>query len=80
MSTGDFYELHFRVDPKFYGAPMPARAGGGGWSGKRLRLEKYGPLGRAWFGSPAPLKAAVGAGTVGALGLGYDYFGGGDSR
>lgn len=57
ISRGDFYELHYRVDPKFYGTKVIR---GEGWSGRRLGLEEYGPLGRLWHGSPPPLKARVG--------------------
>jgi hypothetical protein len=66
MSRGDFYELHYGVDPDFYGTGLGARAGGGGWSGKKLGLPKYRLGASLWNGSPAPLNAAVGvAGLVG---------------
>ncbi|WP_304165643.1 hypothetical protein [Phenylobacterium aquaticum] len=54
MSRGDLYELHYKVDPQFYGTKVIR---GEGWSGKRLGLERHGPLGRLWHGSPPPLKA-----------------------
>ena len=66
VSTGDFYQRHFQVDPQYGGGKIPAEFGGGRWSGKKLGWEKYGRLGRIWHGSPAPLKAAAGAGVVGA--------------
>lgn len=66
ISTGDFFETHVRVDPYYHGGKVPAEFGGGSWSGKDLGWEKYDPLGRAWYGSPAPLKAAAGAGLAGA--------------
>jgi hypothetical protein len=55
-SIGDLYERHFAVDPRFHGT----KAGGERWSGRDLGLKRYGPLGRLWYGSPAPLKARVG--------------------
>ena len=60
MTRGDFYERHFQVDPDFHGTKLPARVGGGSWSGHALELEKYDLLGQLWHGSPAPLKARVG--------------------
>jgi hypothetical protein len=56
ISRGDFYELHFSVDPKFYGTGVLGER----WSGRDLRLKRYGPAGQIWHGSPAPLKARVG--------------------
>lgn len=58
ISRGDFYKLHFQVDPSYHGGPI--FRGEKGWSGKALGWKKYGPLGRLWHGSPAPLKARVG--------------------
>jgi len=66
ISTGDFFETHVRVDPYYHGGKVPAEFGGGSWSGKGLGWKKYDPLARAWYGSPAPLKAAAGAGLAGA--------------
>ena len=60
MSRGDFYELHYKVDPHYYGSGLPRGLGPGGWSGQRIGLEEYGPLGRLWYGSPTSLKLAVG--------------------
>lgn len=77
MSRGDFYELHYRVDPRFHGTGFPGAVGGGGWSGKKIGLEKYGPVGRLWNGSPAALNAA--AGIAGAAGL-TDYRADGDEQ
>ena len=57
ISRGDFYELHYKVDPMYYGGPVIR---GEGWSGKKLDLERYGLVGRVWHGSPPPLKARVG--------------------
>ena len=76
ISRGEMYARHYQVDPQFYGAKLPARVGGGSWSGKALGLQTSGPLGRVWYGSPAPLKAAVGAGSTGATGLAYNYLDG----
>jgi hypothetical protein len=60
MHKGDFYELHYRVDPDFKGTKI--FRGRPGWSGAALGLKdkQYGLLGRLWHGSPAPLNAAVG--------------------
>jgi len=66
VNTGDFFERHFQVDPHYYGGKIRKEFGGGRWSGKDLGWQKYDRLGRLWHGSPAPLKAAVGAGVVGA--------------
>jgi hypothetical protein len=67
-SIGDLYERHFAVDPSFYGT----KVGGERWSGQDLGLKRYGPLGRLWHGSPAPLKARVGGlGAAAGSGL-YD--------
>lgn len=66
MSTGDFLERHFNVDPLYRGGKIPAEFGGGSWSGRDLDWKKYDQLGRLWYGSPAPLKSVVGAGVVGA--------------
>ena len=66
ISIGDMYERHFAVDPRFYGT----KVGGERWSGRDLGLQRYGPLGRLWYGSPAPLKARVGGlGAAAGIGL-----------
>lgn len=57
MTRGDFYELHFKVDPHFYGAALRPKAAGEHWRGKALGLERHPPAGRIWHGSPMPLKA-----------------------
>lgn len=72
ISRGDFYELHYKVDPHFWNANLPAREGGGRWTGSRLGLKKYGGLGRAWHGAPGPLKAVSGVGGLQAGGLIHD--------
>ena len=73
ISRGKFYEEHFRMDDRMYGARLPGDVDGGrGWSGNRLGLERYSPAGRIWRGAPLPLKATVGGGSA-AIGLGiYD--------
>jgi hypothetical protein len=77
ITRGDMYELHYKVDPQYHGSKIGAAHGGGSWSGADLGLEKYGPMGQLWYGSPAPLKGiASAAGTVGGFGL-YDAAGGG---
>lgn len=57
VSRGDFYEIHYKVDPEYHGGKVVGREG---WSGKKLGLKKYGLAGRLWHGSPPPLKARVG--------------------
>jgi hypothetical protein len=42
----------------------PDLKGGGRWSGKRLGLEKYGPIGRTYHGMSDHLKAAIAAGVI----------------
>lgn len=56
-------------DPFFYGAGFPRAMGPGGWSSKRLGIEKYGLPERIYHGTPGPTKAVVGGGVV--VGGGY---------
>ena len=70
INRGDFYELHYKVDPTFHAAKFPSDIGGV-WRGSDLGLEKYGQFGRLWYGSPAPLKVAVGTTASGAVGISY---------
>ena len=56
ISRGGFYELHYKVDPQYYGGS----ARGESWRGRGLGLKRYGLAGRLWHGSPSPLKARVG--------------------
>jgi hypothetical protein len=69
ISTGDMYELHFKVDPQMYGARLPGGSGrGSGWSGKRLGLQKYDGPARLWFRTPNATKRAVaGTGITGTI-------------
>ena len=67
ITRGDMYELHYKVDPRFSGTSVLD----GKWNGGELGLKRYGPLGRIWHGSPAPLKARVGG--LGATGGGVAY-------
>jgi len=62
ISRGDMYERHYKVDPRFHGTSVLREP----WSGKKLGLKRYGPAGRIWYGSPAPLKARVGGLGAGA--------------
>ena len=71
MTRGEFFIRHYMVDPKFHGTGIPKRLNAGSWSGKKLGLKKYGPLGRVWYGTPAPLKARVGG--LGAAAGGVMY-------
>lgn len=66
ISRGDFYELHYKIDPRFSGGKVVGREN---WRGMELGLKRYGPAGRVWFGSPPPLKARVGGlgATAGAV-------------
>ena len=64
VSRGEFYELHSRVDPYFRGTRFPPRMGPGGWSAKKLGIEKYGPLERVYHGTPGPTKAVIGGAFV----------------
>ncbi|CAN5888737.1 hypothetical protein BH11PSE1_BH11PSE1_18690 [soil metagenome] len=69
MTQGDFYELHYKVDPRFNHARLPRGLDMKSWQGKALGLKKYGLPERIWHGSPAPLKARVGGvgGSTGGL-------------
>lgn len=73
MSRGDFYELHYKVDPSFYSARLPRKVGTGGWLGKDIGLQRHEQTGRLWYGSPRELKAAAAA-PVGA-GAAFWYLG-----
>lgn len=55
VSRGDFYELHYKVDPRFHGTSVLGER----WSGRDLGLDRHGLAGQLWHGSPAPLKARV---------------------
>lgn len=66
ISRGDMYELHYRVDPNFYGTRLLTKGKGKGWSGKNLGLTKYGTLGKLWHGTSRDLKLAVAAPLGGA--------------
>lgn len=70
ISRGDFYQGHFEIDPKFYGAPIKGFGRGEGWSGKELGFVKRDRLGRVWLGAPAPAKELVGTSLAGGSGLG----------
>lgn len=56
ISRGDFYELHYKVDPRFHGTGVVGES----WRGGELGLKRYGRLGRIWHGSPPQLKARIG--------------------
>ena len=72
IQRGDMYELHYRVDPHYYGGGLPRRVGNvKGWSGRNLGWEKEDSLGQIWYGAPDPLKATV----AGGLGTGLVGFG-----
>ena len=57
MSQGDFYEYHYGVDPRFYGARLPRDLNGGkGWSGNRLGLDRFDGPERIWKRMPSAWK------------------------
>jgi hypothetical protein len=58
VTIDDLYGRHFETDPDMFGARMPDGLGGG-WSGRRLGLEKQEDLGRIIIGAPPPLKVVV---------------------
>ncbi len=62
ISRGDFYELHYKVDPSYRGGSVKGEK----WNGEALGLKKYGLADRIWHGSPPPLKARVGGLGAGA--------------
>jgi hypothetical protein len=70
MDTGEFYELHYKVDPHFKSANFGRDAGGGVWKGKDLGLKKYGTLGNVWYGAPHALRQVIG--TIGGSSLFHD--------
>jgi hypothetical protein len=70
-TRGAFFRFHYAIDPDYWGGPVKRAFGGGGWSGKKLGWTKYGPLARAWYGTPAPTKAAI-AGALAGLGWPLD--------
>lgn len=72
ISRGDFYELHYGVDPRFHGTSVLGER----WSGRDLGLQRYGSAGQLWHGSPAPLKARVGGLGAVAGGAVHDLNGG----
>ena len=59
ITRGQMYAYHYRVDPKFHGGRLPDGSGGG-WSGKKLGLQKYGLAERLWFGAPDAFRDPVG--------------------
>jgi hypothetical protein len=60
IERGEFYKRHSQVDLDFHNANLPKRVGGGKWTASEMGIEKYGLLGRLWYGSPTPFKTAVG--------------------
>lgn len=65
ITKGDMYALHYQLDPDFKGTQLKS---GTSWSGEGLGLRKFGLFDpqRYWYGTPDPLKAAIGAGLAGA--------------
>jgi hypothetical protein len=56
VSQLEFYRRHFKIDPEYFGGPLPER---GSWSGNDLGWTKFGLLDRHAFGMPAPTRALV---------------------
>lgn len=71
MTTGDFYRLHFLVDPKARSFRVGKAYGGKSWVGKKFGLETYDRLGRVVEGAPDALRQTVGFGTAAGGGLLY---------
>nr|MEA2798017.1 hypothetical protein [Phenylobacterium sp.] len=71
ITRGQMYAYHYRVDPKFHGARLPDGSGGG-WSGKKLGLQKYGLAERLWYSAPDALRAPIGEAV--AAGAAADIF------
>jgi hypothetical protein len=71
MTTGDFYRLHFLVDPKARSFRVGKAYGGKSWVGKKFGLETYDRLGRFVEGAPDALRQTVGFGTAAGGGLLY---------
>jgi len=70
MNTGDFYELHYRVDPKSNSNRLPDSVGGGSWKGKNIPgLRKYPPFLREWHAIPDHLRLTIGGGAVAGTGV-----------
>ena len=63
MTQGDFYELHYKVDPKVRGFRLRA----GGWSGSKLGLEKYDLPQRIWYGTPTATKRTIAASGIAGI-------------
>ena len=68
ISRGAMYERHFMADTHWFGTRFP-NAIGGIWSGTKIGLQKPGYLGRLWYASPGPFKAAAGASVAGGAGF-----------
>ena len=66
-TNGEAMVTHYLTDDRYHGGPLPEDLPGRGWSGRAQGWERYGPLGRFWYGAPTPLKW-LGAGA--AVGLG----------
>jgi hypothetical protein len=79
-TRGELYERHVNVDGQYSGGKVPARHGGGGWSGNKLGWERYGPLRSFWYGAPGPLKAAIITPVAAGAGAAVEYFDDEDER
>jgi hypothetical protein len=80
ISRGDFYTLHSQVDPSFYGTGFPRRLGRGGWSAKRLGIEKYRAPQRIYYGTPGATKAVVGGTAIAGGGYVNEFLQGEQDR
>jgi hypothetical protein len=59
VERGQLYRRHYGLDDRYYGGPVSAEYGGGGWSGRKLGWTRYGPVERFWYGTPSATKAVV---------------------
>ncbi|HVY32856.1 MAG TPA: hypothetical protein VG960_00420 [Caulobacteraceae bacterium] len=69
ISRGDFYELHYQIDPAMHGARLADHIGHG-WSGKKQGLTKNHPVIRVVRGAPPASRATVG-GIAGVAGVAH---------
>lgn len=69
-TKGEMYALHYGVDDRYFGGPLPRDVGGGGrgsgWSGRDLGFERFNSIDRLIYGSTPMMKVVAGTGIVGA--------------
>lgn len=69
INLGRFHELHYRVDPSFFGARLGI--GMRPWSGAELGLTRLQGWQRVWHATPGPLKLGIGSAGAGGAALAY---------